>query len=270
MMIRRYPFGAVESSPAISSKRVAKSAEGIAYFGLSEEEGKTFIALLVLADKMMKLKQVEGGEQIVFGEKSTFIGVEIVKEGGVPTDVSALVESALNEGVGVLIEQLGDKSFRFYKTRNVKLAGEVTSRVPNSAVAIEPAKGWVKPEFWNKGTITIAVAAIGLSAVAIGGFYFMTRKPKRMRANAHPCYEDDAYVQARKHEAKAKDTTTNPLRRMQEYQEAAFWYAEAAERCLVFWKSPSIAEKMDTKHAEMWRRQAAIIDRLNKGKLPPE
>jgi len=263
MMIHRYPFGAVESSPAISSHRVAKSAEGVAYYGLSEEEGKTFIAMFVLADSMMKLKQVEGGEHVGYGEKSPFVGVEIVKEGGMPTDLGALAEASLNEGVGILIEQLGEKSFRIYKTRNVLLAGEVTSRVPNAAVAIEPAKGWVKPEFWNKNRVTIAVAVAGLSVVAIGGLYLATRK-KPMRANAHPCYEDDAYIQAKKHEAIAKDTSTIGTRRLQEYEEAAFWYAEAAERCAVIWGSASISQKMENKHAEMWRGHEALTDRLSK------
>lgn len=184
MMIRRYPFGAVESSPAISSNRVAKSAEGVAYFGLSDADGKGLIGILALADKMMKLKQVEGGEHVGYGEKSPFIGIEIVKEGGMPTDLGALAESALNEGVGILVEQVGGESFRIYKTRNVLLAGEVTSRVPNSAVAIEPAKGWVKPSAFDNKTLVIGGVVVGVLALGGIAYFVSKRRPAPMRANS--------------------------------------------------------------------------------------
>ena len=173
---------------SISGARVARQWEGVTYYALPDKAGPAVLALLLGVGQKRGFTLVEEGAV----DDSAFV---VVKVGGTSTVVSTLMKAADDGGLAVVIEEAPNDATKIWVTRNVVLAGSVTSQNLESAVVREPSSGWMKPaasdldraidQLGDKAKTGLIIGGVVVGVLALGGlaYYYSTRRPAPMRAN---------------------------------------------------------------------------------------
>lgn len=169
--------------------RELRTWEGFSYY----VAGKEMVA--VLAELLAEAPKAGIG---IIEQASSTCGeyVVLAKATGVsPSSVLPWMQQAQSEGFALLMEEVklgDDEGMRITKTRSIGCASNITMSSPKAFVYNEPSAGWLKPgdvEVVPGVAVkdkTLLIGGVVVGVLALGGvaYYFSTRKPAPMRANA--------------------------------------------------------------------------------------